>query len=86
MPRPTFRIFNPILQGRKFDTAGAYIRKWVPELARLDDEALHAPWEVPPLLLGEAGVVLGKTYPRPLVEHGMARDRALAALSAMRET
>ena len=82
---PYFRIFNPILQGRKFDTAGAYIRKWVPELARLDDEALHAPWEVPPLLLAEAGVVLGKTYPRPLVEHGMARDRALAALSAMRE-
>ena len=82
---PYFRIVKPILQGRKFDTAGAYIRKWVPELARLDDEALHAPWEVPPLLLAEAGVVLGKTYPRPLVEHGMARDRALAALSAMRE-
>ena len=82
---PYFRIFNPVLQGRKFDPDGAYIRRWVPELARLPDDALHAPWETPPLLLMESGVQLGKTYPRPIVDHAAARDRALSALSAMKE-
>lgn len=81
---PYFRIFNPILQGEKFDGQGVYVRKWVPELSRMPDEFIHRPWEAPRLVLQEAGVVLGKTYPRPLVEHGYARDRALAAVKEIK--
>jgi deoxyribodipyrimidine photo-lyase len=79
---PYFRIFNPVTQGQKFDEAGAYIRRWVPELAKLPDDALHAPWDAPPLLLAQAGVDLGVTYPRPIVDHAAARAGALAALAA----
>ncbi|MBI5424918.1 MAG: deoxyribodipyrimidine photo-lyase [Opitutae bacterium] len=81
---PYFRIFNPILQGAKFDANGDYVRRWVPELARLPAEFIHAPWEAPPLELSAAGVVLGKTYPKPLVDHGEARAAALAALQTLR--
>ena len=62
---------------------GAYIRRWVPELAGLDDKAIHAPWEVPPLDLQVAGVTLGDDYPEPLVDHAEARTRALAAYAAV---
>jgi deoxyribodipyrimidine photo-lyase len=79
---PYFRIFNPVLQGEKFDGQGSYVRKWVPELARLPDQFLHKPWEAPALVLREAGIVLGRDYPHPLVDHSMARDRALAALKS----
>ncbi|MFO1492048.1 MAG: FAD-binding domain-containing protein [Kiritimatiellia bacterium] len=82
--RPYFRIFNPVLQGRKFDPDGAYIRRWVPELARLPDDALHAPWETPPLLLLESGVQLGKNIPGPS-STTPRRATAPAALSAMKE-
>jgi deoxyribodipyrimidine photo-lyase len=82
---PYFRIFNPILQGQKFDPKGDYVRRYVPELARLDTKYIHAPWQASPTLLNEAGVVLGKTYPKPIVEHGFARKRALAALAAMKD-
>jgi deoxyribodipyrimidine photo-lyase len=77
---PFFRIFNPISQGRRFDPDGAYVRRWVPELAGLAGAFVHAPHEAPPLLLKEAGVVLGRTYPHPVVDHGEARRRALEAL------
>ena len=60
------------------------MRKWVPELSRMPDEFIHRPWEAPQLVLQEAGVELGKTYPRPLVEHGYARDRALAAVKEIK--
>jgi deoxyribodipyrimidine photo-lyase len=76
---PYFRIFNPVLQGRKFDANGDYVRRWVPELARLPAPDIHAPWEAAPLTLAGAGVTLGRTYPEPIVEHGAARARALAA-------
>jgi deoxyribodipyrimidine photo-lyase len=82
---PYFRIFNPVLQGRKFDANGAYVRRWVPELAGLDNEAVHAPWLAPPGALREAGIVLGETYPRPIVDHSFARQRALAAMAAIKE-
>ena len=82
---PFFRVFNPVTQGEKFDPAGAYVRRWVPELAELPDSAIHAPWEAPAAVLEQAGVVLGQTYPRPLVGLGEGRDRALAAFRAMRE-
>ncbi|WP_346763330.1 cryptochrome/photolyase family protein [Mangrovimicrobium sediminis] len=76
---PYFRIFNPILQGRKFDPDGEYVRQWVPEIASLPDKYLHAPWEAPAKILAEAGVELGETYPEPLVDHKEARETALQA-------
>ncbi|HEU0118693.1 MAG TPA: deoxyribodipyrimidine photo-lyase [Alphaproteobacteria bacterium] len=77
---PYFRIFNPTLQGEKFDPNGDYVREWVPELARLDAAIIHSPWKAPTANLAKAGVVLGKTYPHPIVDHGKARERALEAL------
>ena len=82
--QPFFRVFNPVTQGEKFDPAGAYVRRWVPELARLPDKHLHAPWEAPPGVLASAGVALGESYPRPVVGLSEGRDRALAAFKAMR--
>lgn len=80
---PWFRIFNPVTQGQKFDADGRYVRRWVPELARLPDRWLHAPWTAPPEVLRTAGVRLGHDYPRPVVDHAAARDRALEALRSM---
>jgi len=82
---PYFRIFNPVIQGEKFDPDGEYVRRWVPELARLPNQWIHKPWEAPASLLSEAGVEVGKNYPRPIVEHAAARKRALAALAIMRD-
>ncbi len=76
---PWFRIFNPVLQGRKFDPEGAYVRRWVPELTDLPDRHLHAPWELPPMLSASSGVTLGETYPHPIVDHATAREAALQA-------
>ncbi len=76
---PYFRIFNPILQGKKFDPKGDYVRRYVPELVKLDDNYLHAPWEAPEDALEAAGVKLGETYPHPVVDHAAARQRALHA-------
>jgi len=76
---PYFRIFNPVAQSRRFDPAGAYLRKWVPELRRLPDQAIHAPWLATKPTLTAAGVRLGETYPLPMVDHAAARDRALDA-------
>ena len=81
---PYFRIFNPVLQGEKFDADGIYVRRWVPELSRLPNKLIHKPWEAPPAVLAAAGVVLGETYPRPIVDHATARDAALRALSAIK--
>lgn len=81
---PYFRIFNPVLQAKKFDPDGTYVRRWVPELAKLPNDWLHEPWAAPPLVLEEAGVRLGATYPWPIVEHARARERALAAFEALR--
>ena len=80
---PYFRIFNPVLQGLKFDADGAYVRRWVPELAKLPDKLLHAPWDAAPLDLAASGVVLGRMYPRPIVDLAAGRARALAALEAV---
>ncbi len=76
---PYFRVFNPTTQSRKFDPAGGYLRRWVPELAGLDDKAVHEPSIVAPLELAAAGVVLGDNYPHPIVDHSMARERVLTA-------
>jgi deoxyribodipyrimidine photo-lyase len=83
---PFFRIFNPVLQGEKFDAKGAYVRRYVPELAKLPDKLIHRPWEAKAVELADAGVVLGKTYPHPVVEHDFARKRALSAFQSLRHT
>ncbi len=82
---PYFRIFNPVLQGEKFDPDGRYVKRWVPELAGLSAKFMHRPWEAPPEVLEAASVVLGGTYPAPIVDHGMARRRALDALASLKE-
>lgn len=81
---PYFRIFNPVTQGIKFDPAGAYVRRWVPELAGVPTTWIHRPWQAPRSQLDRAGVVLGKTYPAPIVEHALARERALSAYARAR--
>ncbi len=81
---PYFRIFAPVLQGMKFDSAGDYVRRWVPELAKLPAENIHAPWEAPLHVLATAGVKLGENYPHPIVDHARARSEALAALKQLR--
>jgi len=80
---PYFRVFNPVLQGRKFDADGAYVRRYVPELARLPDRFVHAPWEAPAEVLAAAGVALGRDYPPPIVDLAAGRARALAAFSGL---
>ena len=76
---PYFRIFNPMLQGAKFDPNGDYIRRFVPELEKLPTKYLNEPWEAPKAILQEAGIDLGDNYPHPIVDHKKARDLALAA-------
>ncbi|MEO0971946.1 MAG: deoxyribodipyrimidine photo-lyase [Pseudomonadota bacterium] len=77
---PYFRIFNPTLQGKKFDAKGTYVRHWVPEVAALPDKYLHEPVAAPAKVMEELGLVLGRDYPAPIVPHKLARERALAAL------
>jgi len=81
---PYFRVFAPVLQGAKFDGDGEYVRRWVPELAKLPTAFLHAPWEAPADMREKAGVRLGKNYPAPIVEHKTAREEALKAFQELR--
>jgi deoxyribodipyrimidine photo-lyase len=81
---PFFRIFNPIGQGQKFDAGGEYVRRWIPEIAKLDNEVVHSPWTASAEVLKRAGVTLGETYPKPIVDHDFARKRALEALKAIK--
>ncbi len=81
---PYFRVFNPQKQGETFDPDGAYVRRWVPEIARLPDKYIHAPAAAPRDVLAQCGVALGKTYPLPMVDHAAARERALAAFKTLK--
>ena len=74
---PYFRIFNPTLQGKKFDSDGKFVKEYCPELKKLPSKWIHCPWEAPEEILEEAEVILGKTYPYPIVDHGAAREKAL---------
>lgn len=79
-----FRVFNPVLQSRKFDPEGKYLRRWLPELRRLPDKHIHAPWEAGSTVLRKAGVVLEGNYPAPIVDLRTSRDLALTAWQTMR--
>jgi deoxyribodipyrimidine photo-lyase len=81
---PYFRVFNPVLQGEKFDPDGAYVRRWVPEIARLPASLIQRPWSATPLELQGAEVELGRTYPKPIVDHKAGRERALKAYAKLR--
>ncbi|MEM7026781.1 MAG: deoxyribodipyrimidine photo-lyase [Pseudomonadota bacterium] len=82
---PYFRVFNPILQGKKFDPAGDYVRKWVPELAKLPSKYIHEPWEASSEVCREAEFSQGKSYPMPIIEHKAGRERALAAFKSFND-
>jgi deoxyribodipyrimidine photo-lyase len=73
-----------VTQGQKFDPEGGYVRRYVPELSKLDVGSIHAPWEAPPAVLRAAGVDLGKTYPLQIVDHAAARARALLGYEAVK--
>jgi len=81
---PFFRVFHPNTQGEKFDPAGVYVRHWVPELAKLPNAWVHRPHDAPADVLAKAGVLLGRTYPHPLISHALARDVALQTYAALR--
>ncbi len=82
---PYFRIFNPSLQGQRFDGDGEYVRRWVPELKALPNRWLHRPWEAPESVLNAAGVQLGREYPWPIVSHADGRKQALAAYQVLKQ-
>jgi len=81
---PYFRVFNPVLQGRKFDPDGDYVRRWVPELRGLSADHIHEPWAAPAATLKDAGVRLGDTYPEPMIDHKAARREALSAFEQVK--
>jgi deoxyribodipyrimidine photo-lyase len=81
---PYFRVFNPMIQGGKFDAIGTYVKRYVPELAGLPAKYIHTPWDAPESVLEAAGVELDVTYPRPVIDHQAGRDRALAAFDAFK--
>jgi deoxyribodipyrimidine photo-lyase len=83
--QPWFRIFNPVTQSKRFDPDGAFIRRWLPQLSGLEGAAIHAPWLAKPAVLERAGLVLGRDYPLPIVDHEQARERTLARFGALRE-
>jgi deoxyribodipyrimidine photo-lyase len=82
---PYFRVFNPVLQGRKFDPRGAFVKEWVPELSGVPEARVHAPWEMSVDEQLASGCRVGRDYPAPIVDHGRARLRALAAYQQARE-
>jgi deoxyribodipyrimidine photo-lyase len=82
--QPWFRIFNPVTQSKRFDPDGAFIRRWLPQLAGLEGTAIHAPWLAKPAVLERAGIELGRDYPHPIVDHEQARERTLARFGVLR--
>jgi deoxyribodipyrimidine photo-lyase len=82
---PYFRIFNPVLQGRRYDPMGTFVRRWIPELAQVPDRHVHAPWEMPAATQKQCGCRIGHDYPAPIVDHKEARTLTLAAYRKARE-
>ena len=83
--QPYFRIFNPVSQSQRFDAEGRFIRRYLPQLAGLADDVLHAPWLARPLDLAAAGIELGKHYPLPVVDHAAARDKTLLRYAVVKQ-
>ncbi len=83
---PFFRVFNPVTQGEKFDPVGDYVRRWVPELGTLPSKWIHKPWEADASTLVQSGIRLGKDYPNPIVDHAVARKRALVAFELVKKS
>lgn len=81
---PYFRIFNPILQSQRFDPNGFYIKKWIPELAKLPSKYIHEPWKAPEDVLSNSELTLGQEYPLPMIDHPFARKRALEAYAQIK--
>jgi deoxyribodipyrimidine photo-lyase len=81
---PYFRVFNPVLQGQKYDPVGAFVRRWVPEMEHVDSRYIHRPWGMPEDVQRGAACMIGKDYPAPIVDHAWARERALAAYGQAR--
>lgn len=82
--QPWFRIFNPVTQSERFDPEGRFIRRYVPELAKVTDRFIHAPWTMSPETQRDAGVKIGREYPAPIVDHAVARERTLARFKAIK--
>ena len=82
--QPYFRIFNPVAQSERFDAAGKFIRRYLPQLARLPDKLIHAPWLARPIDLAAAGISLGCDYPAPVVAHDLARQRTLERFAVVK--
>ena len=82
---PYFRVFNPVLQGEKFDPDGDYVRRFVPELAAMPAKYIQKPWSAPPGVLNAAGVSIGHDYPAPIVGLDAGRDGALAAFASLKQ-
>jgi deoxyribodipyrimidine photo-lyase len=83
--QPWFRIFNPVTQSGKFDAQGKFIRRYVPELAACNDKWLHAPWLMPTGEQQRCGIIIGTSYPAPIVDHAVARVRTLALYQGERK-
>jgi deoxyribodipyrimidine photo-lyase len=83
--QPYFRIFNPVSQSKRFDPEGRFIRRYLPALAKLPDDLIHAPWLARPVDLAAAGVELGRDYPRPVVDHAEARERTLQRYAVVKQ-
>ena len=82
---PYFRIFNPILQGEKFDKEGIYVKKWVPELDKVPQNFIHKPWEMESKYQEAIKTVIGINYPKPIVVHEQARAAALKAFQSLKK-
>jgi deoxyribodipyrimidine photo-lyase len=83
--QPYFRIFNPTSQSEKFDPEGKFIRRYVPALAKLPNAAIHAPWLAKPMEMEAAGLVLGRDYPKPIVDHAQARTETLERYAVVKK-
>ncbi len=83
---PYFRVFNPTAQGEKFDPAGDYVRRWLPELARVPAKHIHQPWAMPASEQRRAGCIVGSDYPAPIIDHATARQRTLAAYAQAKDS
>ena len=81
---PYFRIFNPVTQSEKFDPQGRFIRRYVPELGKVPDKFIHAPWSMKPADAEACSFRLGRDYPAPIVDHALARERTLARFAAVK--